>query len=64
VRARQLPATDPNRAAAYRFAKAQVDYVLGLAGGRSYVVGWGTNPPLRVRPRLPSARALHSRVFP
>lgn len=42
------------RAAAIDFAKSQIDYMLGAAG-RSFVVGWGTNPPLRVRaPRPPT----------
>ena len=44
-----------NRAAAIALAKSQVDYALGSAG-RSYVVGWGTNPPLRVG--LPAWRLL------
>lgn len=35
------------RAALLALARSQVDYALGSAG-RSYVVGWGLNPPLRV----------------
>jgi hypothetical protein len=35
------------RVAAYRMAKTQIDYMMGGAG-RSYIVGWGLNPPLRV----------------
>ncbi|EFN58136.1 hypothetical protein CHLNCDRAFT_141891 [Chlorella variabilis] len=46
LRAKQLAAASPNRVAAIALAKSQVDYALGSAG-RSYVVGWGTNPPLR-----------------
>lgn len=46
LRAQQLPARSPLRAAAIDFAKSQIDYMLGAAG-RSFVVGWGTNPPLR-----------------
>lgn len=46
-----LPAPAPCilqvRAAAIDFAGSQVDYMLG-SSGRSFVVGWGTNPPLRV----------------
>ena len=37
--------------AAYRnFAKSQIDYALGSTG-RSYVVGFGVNPPQRVHHR-------------
>ncbi|KAL4444350.1 hypothetical protein ABPG75_012087 [Micractinium tetrahymenae] len=46
LRAQQLPAKSPLRASAIDFAKSQIDYMLG-AGGRSFVVGWGTNPPLQ-----------------
>jgi endoglucanase len=35
------------RAAALQFGRRQVDYALGAGGGRSFVVGWGHNPPLR-----------------
>ena len=48
-----------NRVAAIALAKSQVDYALGSAG-RSYVVGWGTNPPLRVG--LPVRRLLPLRL--
>ena len=36
-----------SRAAAIAFARSQVHYTLGSAG-RSFVVGFGQNPPLRV----------------
>ncbi|XP_019884179.2 endoglucanase 10 [Camponotus floridanus] len=29
----------------YKFAKEQIDYILGLKAGRSYVVGYGINSP-------------------
>ncbi|EFN57879.1 hypothetical protein CHLNCDRAFT_8109, partial [Chlorella variabilis] len=48
--AQHLPEGTRNRAAAIALAKSQVDYALGSAG-RSYVVGWGTNPPLRCHHR-------------
>ena len=41
------------RAAAIQFAKSQVDYALG-SSGRSYVVGYGQNPPLRAHHRAAS----------
>lgn len=41
------------RAACVKLAKSQVDYALGSAG-RSFVVGWGTKPPLRVHHRAAS----------
>ena len=37
------------RSALIRYGKSQIDYPLGAAY-RSFVVGWGHNPPLRVRP--------------
>ncbi|EFN55441.1 hypothetical protein CHLNCDRAFT_133737 [Chlorella variabilis] len=46
LRANQLPAGAPERASLLAFARSQVDYAMGSAG-RSYVVGWGVNPPLR-----------------
>ncbi|KAI3425705.1 hypothetical protein D9Q98_007681 [Chlorella vulgaris] len=46
VRAGALPAATEERAALLALARSQVDYALGSAG-RSYVVGWGLNPPLR-----------------
>lgn len=36
------------RTEALNFGRLQVDYALGRMG-RSYVAGFGTNPPLRVR---------------
>lgn len=36
-----------NKSKALAFAKSQIDYALGLNGGRSYVVGYGVNPPKR-----------------
>jgi endoglucanase len=45
---------DPSKASKYQeFAKSQVDYALGSAG-RSFVVGFGTNPP-----RNPHHRTAH-----
>lgn len=43
------------RPAALAFARQQVDYALGLAGsGRSFVVGFGKNPPVRPHHRAAS----------
>jgi len=44
-------------AAARAFAKQQVDYMLGSAG-RSYVVGFGVNPPERPHHRAASCEDL------
>ncbi|KAL4535098.1 hypothetical protein Ndes2526B_g06009 [Nannochloris sp. 'desiccata'] len=41
------------RSDAIKFAKSQVDYALG-SSGRSFVVGYGTNPPVRPHHRAAS----------
>jgi len=47
--------SDKRRAKAVAFAKKQLDYALGLAGSnRSFVVGFGTNPPVRPHHRAAS----------
>ncbi len=49
------PGCTPSKVTAYQnFAKQQIDYALG-SSGRSYVVGFGTNPPER-----PHHRTAHS----
>jgi len=42
-----------------QFAKSQIDYILGDAG-RSYVVGYGNNPPTHVHHR---ARYLYDDIL-
>ena len=37
------------------FAKSQIDYCLG-SSGRSFVVGFGTNPPVRAHHRAASCK--------
>lgn len=50
--AKRQPALAP---AALAFARTQIDYMLGLAGShRSYVVGYGTNPPTQPHHRAAS----------
>lgn len=44
------------RKATYQLAKSQVDYALGSTG-RSFVVGFGASPPLRVHHRGASCPA-------
>lgn len=51
------PAASQERTTLLKFAKSQVDYALGGAY-RSFVVGWGTNPPLRVSTSRPPSQAI------
>lgn len=46
------------RSACIAWAKTQVDYALGIPRGRSYVVGWGRNPPTRPHHRGASCPSL------
>ena len=51
-------------AANYRqYAKKQIDYALG-DGGRSYVVGFGTNPPVRPHHRSRQVSCLSNNYSP
>ncbi|KAL4457269.1 hypothetical protein ABPG75_012134 [Micractinium tetrahymenae] len=59
LRASQLAQGGAERATLLGFAKSQVDYALGTSY-RSFVVGWGVNPPVRAHhagascPNLPA----------
>lgn len=51
-----LPPQD--RAALVKFARVQVDYAMG-ATGRSFIVGFGRNPPRRVSSELLRSNRRH-----
>ncbi|KAI7839646.1 hypothetical protein COHA_006645 [Chlorella ohadii] len=55
LRAAQLPATSQHRKQLVTFAKSQIDYCLGKSG-RSFVVGFGTSPPVRPHHRAASCK--------
>lgn len=42
----------------YNFAEEQIDYILGISTGRSYVVGYGENPPTQPRHKASSCPSL------
>ena len=46
VLAKQAPEGSESRAAALQWATGQVDYIMG-SSGRSYICGFGYNPPVR-----------------